>query len=122
VSASIPPRLSGFSSLHLGDDPDIDPDLDPRPGIRSSEMDLNGWDVARLRQALVRFNAAVEIEKDEEKNAADKARARAQYAGDPSLGVIRRAVGGSVARGFVKEVSEARLVDGGSEEADGASR
>jgi hypothetical protein len=71
------------------------------------QRDMEGWDVPRLRQALVRFNAAVEIEKDEEKEAADKAKARAQYAGDPSLGVIRRAVGGSVARGFVKEVSEA---------------
>ena len=97
--------------MRLGDDeddPEIDPDLDLRPGARSRK-DLEGWDVARLRQALVRFNAAVEIEKDEEKNAADRARARAQYAGDPGLGVIRRAVGGSVARGFVKEVSRACL-------------
>jgi hypothetical protein len=101
----------------LGDDPDIDPDLDLDSNFNSNsdprrskmQRDMEGWDVPRLRQALVRFNAAVEIEKDEEKEAADKAKARAQYAGDPSLGVIRRAVGGSVARGFVKEVSEACL-------------
>lgn len=64
---------------------------------------------------MVRFNAAVEIEKDEEKDALDKARMRVRMGEDRAQGVafVRRAVGGSVARGFVKEVSHVYVASEG---------
>jgi len=105
-------QLDAFSSLHLMDDDEEDERDDPLRGQARRRAELKDWDAGRLRKALVMFNKAVEIEKEEERDAAEKALARARATGDESLGVIRRAVGGSVARGFVKEVSEMTAADG----------
>ena len=105
-------QLDAFSSLHLMDDDDEDEGDDPLRGQARRRAELKDWDAGRLRKALVMFNKAVDIEKEEERDAAEKALARARATGDESLGVIRRAVGGSVARGFVKEVSEMTAADG----------
>ena len=76
-------QLDAFSSLHLVDDDDEDEAGDDSlRGQAKRRAELKDWDAGRLRKALVMFNKAVEIEKEEERDAAEKAVARARATGD----------------------------------------